>query len=266
MKVATWNVNSIRVRLQTVLDWMVYSQSDVLCLQEIKVTDEEFPTAVFEEQGYYVAVSGQKTYNGVAIVSKEEPIEVMMGFPDYDAAGQKRLIAATIGPLRLINVYIPQGVTPASDKFAYKLDFISELLKYLKQLHVPEEPLILAGDLNIAPEALDVYDPEAMDGEIGFHPKERQVLRTLTDWGLRDVFRLHHQQGGLYSWWDYRAAAFRRDMGLRIDHIWATAPLAAVSTGSGMDKEQRSLAKPSDHIPVWATFDLESLVLLLEEQ
>jgi len=259
MKIATWNVNSIRVRLQTVLDWMANAQPHVLCLQEIKVTDDLFPVASFEDLGYHVAVSGQKTYNGVAIVSKHELTEVLVGFPNYDAEDQKRLIAATIGSLRLVNVYIPNGAAPDSPKFAYKLEFISQLHRYLDQLHRPEEHLILTGDFNIAPEPRDVYDPEAMEGEIGFHPAERAALEELKRWGFEDVFRRHHQECGLYSWWDYRAGAFRRDMGLRIDHIWASLPLAALSVDGGMDKKQRSLPKPSDHIPVWATFDAERI-------
>jgi exodeoxyribonuclease-3 len=257
MKIATWNVNSIRVRLQAVLDWMAQARPDVLCLQEIKVTDELFPASAFEDLGYHVAVSGQKTYNGVAIISRFKVTEVLAGFPDYDAAGQKRLIAATIGQVRVVNVYVPNGSAPDSPKFVYKLEFLSQLRNYLESLHVPGEFLVLAGDFNIAPEARDVYDAEAMDGEIGFHPKERAALVALSSWGFEDVFRQHHKESGVYSWWDYRAGAFRRDMGLRIDHIWASAPLAALSVESGMDKEQRSLPKPSDHIPVWATFDAE---------
>jgi exodeoxyribonuclease-3 len=237
MKIATWNVNSIRVRLEAVLDWMAQSQPDVLCLQEIKVTDELFPVDSFAALGYQVVVSGQKTYNGVAIMSKVEMTEVKTEFPDYDAEGQKRFIAATIGGVRVVNVYVPNGSAPDSPKFAYKLEFIRQLRNYFERLHVPKELLVLTGDFNIAPEPRDVYDADEMEGEIGFHPEER----------------------GLYSWWDYRAGAFRRDMGLRIDHIWASPPLAALSIESGMDKEQRSLHKPSDHIPVWATFDAERI-------
>ncbi len=259
MKIATWNVNSVRVRLQTVLDWMDRAQPDVLCLQEIKVTDEYFPAAAFEALGYHVAVSGQKTYNGVAIISKCSMTEVLTGFPDYDQREQKRLICATIRQVRLINAYVPHGSGPDTPKFFYKLEFIGELHGYLKRWHDTEEPLILTGDLNVAPEARDVYDAEAMDGEIGFHPQERAALEALKNWGFIDVFRQHHEEAGLYSWWDYRAGAFRRNMGLRIDHIWATKPLAGLSLECGMDKEQRALSKPSDHIPVWATFDLGSL-------
>jgi len=259
MKIATWTVNSIRVRLQNVLDWMASAQPDVLCLQEIKVADELFPASSFETLGYHVAVSGQKTYHGVAIISKYHMTQVTTTFPDYDAQEQKRLVAGTIGQVRIINVYVPHGSGPGTPKFAYKLEFIRQLRNYLEQLHDPEELLILTGDLNVAPEARDVYDAEAMEGEIGFHPDERTALDELKNWGLRDVFRRHHNDSGLYSWWDYRAGAFRRNMGLRIDHIWASPPLAALSLASGMDKEQRSLAKPSDHIPVWATFNLSSL-------
>ena len=259
MKIATWNVNSIRVRLQMVLDWMVQSQPDVLCLQEIKVTDELFPIDSFEALGYRVAVSGQRSYNGVAIISKQEINGLQTEFPHYDAEGQKRLIAATIGRMRVVNIYVPNGSAPDSPKFVYKLEFIRQLHSYLKHHHEPRELLVLVGDFNVAPEARDVYDAEEMEGEIGFHPQERAALAELLSWGFEDVFRRHHQERGLYSWWDYRAGAFRRDMGLRIDHIWATIPLAALSVESGMDREQRALVKPSDHVPVWATFDAKRL-------
>jgi exodeoxyribonuclease-3 len=262
MKIATWNVNSIRVRLQAVLDWMAQTQPDVLCLQEIKVTDEVFPADSFEALGYQLAVSGQKTYNGVAIISKYEMTEVETEFPDYDAEGQKRFIAATIGKMRVVNVYIPNGSAPDSPKFVYKLEFIQQLHSYMKHHHEPEELLVLAGDFNVAPEARDVYDAEEMEGEIGFHPEERSALAALKKWGFEDVFRRHHEEGGFYSWWDYRAGAFRRDMGLRIDHIWASPSLASLSLECGMDKTQRSLPKPSDHIPVWATFDAERIALV----
>ena len=261
MKIATWNVNSIRVRLPTVLDWIDQEQPDVLCLQEIKVASELFPSKPFEALGYQLAVSGQKTYNGVAILSRYDVTEVLHGFPDYDAEGQKRLIAATVGPVRVVIVYVPNGSAPDSPKFTYKLEFIRQLRNYMGRLHLIEEHLILVGDLNIAPEPRDVYNAEEMEGQIGFHPKERSALAELKRWGFEDVFRRHHEGGGLYSWWDYRAGAFRRDLGLRIDHIWASAPLASLSLECGMDKKQRSLPKPSDHIPVWATFDLSSLSL-----
>jgi exodeoxyribonuclease-3 len=259
MKIATWNVNSIRVRLEAVLNWMDQAQPDVLCLQEIKVTDELFPVDTFVAPGYQVIVSWQKTYNGVAIISKYEMTEVEPDFPDYDAEGQKRFIAATIGGVRVVNVYVPNGSAPDSPKFAYKLEFIRQLHSYLKQHHQAKELLVLTGDFNVAPEPRDVYDADEMEGEIGFHPEERAALAELMGWGFEDIFRRHHEESGLYSWWDYRSAAFRRDMGLRIDHIWATMPLADLSLESGMDKEQRSLIKPSDHIPVWATFDAERI-------
>jgi exodeoxyribonuclease-3 len=256
MKIATWNVNSIRARLETVRDWMVRARPDVLCLQEIKVTDADFPASAFEELGYRVAVSGEKTYNGVAILSRHDLTSVLVGFPDYAAAGQKRLIAADVGGLRIVNAYIPNGFQPDSPKFVYKLEFIRELRRYLERLHTPGDPLVLVGDFNIAPEARDVYDPQAMEGEIGFHPDERTTLTALKSWGFEDVFRRHHEEAGLFSWWDYRAAAFRRNMGLRIDHIWATPPAAKLSTECAMDREMRALPRPSDHIPVWATFDV----------
>jgi exodeoxyribonuclease-3 len=257
MKIATWNVNSIRVRLETVRDWMAQVRPDVLCLQEIKVTDAGFPASAFEELGYRAAVSGEKTYNGVAIVARKEITSVLIGFPDYDAAGQRRLIAATVGGIRVVNTYIPNGYQPDSPKFAYKLEFITELCRYFESLHTPAEPIVLVGDFNIAPEARDVYDPEAMEGQIGYHPVERAALARLKAWGFDDVFRRHHHEAGLFSWWDYRAGAFRRNMGLRIDHVWATACHAELSTECGMDREMRALPQPSDHVPVWATFASE---------
>ena len=254
VRIATWNVNSIRVRLETVLEWMARARPDVLCLQEIKTADADFPASAFSQVGYRAAVSGEKTYNGVAILSRHDLGSILAGFPDYAAAGQRRLIAATVGGLRIVNAYIPNGFQPDSPKFAYKLEFIGELRRYLEHLHTPAEPLVLVGDFNIAPEARDVYDAQAMEGQIGFHPAERAALSELKDWGLEDVFRRHHDAAGLFSWWDYRAAAFRRNMGLRIDHIWATSPAANLSTECAMDREMRALPRPSDHIPVWATF------------
>ena len=241
------------------MDWMGQTQPDVLCLQEIKVTNELFPVDAFEALGYQVAVSGQKTYNGVAIISKYEMIEVETEFQDYDAEGQKRFIAATTGGVRVVNLYVPNGSAPDSPKFVYKLEFIRQLQNYLQHHQEPKELLVLTGDFNVAPEPRDVYDAEEMEGEIGFHPKERAALAELMGCGFEDVFRRHHAERGLYSWWDYRAGAFRRDLGLRIDHIWATIPLAALSVECSMDKEQRALVKPSDHIPVWATFDAERI-------
>jgi exodeoxyribonuclease-3 len=256
MKIATWNVNSIRVRLQQVLDWMARVQPDVLCMQEIKVSNEQFPTVAFADLGYHLAVSGEKAYNGVAIISKQMLSQVRNGFQDYDAGGHKRLIAATVGNVRLVNAYIPNGSQPDSAKFAYKLEFVRQLRTYLDRLHSPEEHLILTGDFNIAPEARDVYDAEAMEGQIGFHPAERAALAEVKSWGLVDMFRRHHEEAGHYTWWDYRAGAFRRNMGLRIDHIWATGNLAALGTQCAMDREMRALANTSDHIPVWATFEI----------
>jgi exodeoxyribonuclease-3 len=257
VKVATWNVNSIRTRLPTVTDWLIQAGADVVCLQEIKVITEEFPTGALEALGYQVAVSGQKTYNGVAIASRWDLHDIRAGFPHYEARGEKRLISATVGGVRIVNVYIPNGSAPDSPKFGYKLDFIRHVRSYLDELHTRDEPLILTGDFNVAPEERDVYDAALMEGQIGYHPEERAALAVVRDWGFEDVFRRHHPEGGQYSWWDYRGGAFRRNLGLRIDHIWATKPVAVCSTGSGMERNLRALPKPSDHIPVWATFDYE---------
>lgn len=256
MQVASWNVNSLNVRLPHVLDWLDKQKPDVLCIQETKMTDEKFPKAAIEEAGYHCEFFGEKTYNGVAILSRTSPSRVQKGFLDDGATDSKRLLEVEIGPVCIIDVYIPNGQEPGSEKYAYKMDWIERLKKHLNENHRPDELLIVCGDFNVAPEDRDVYNPEAVAGQILVSDQERAAIESLSKWGFVDTFRLHNQEGGLFSWWDYRMMAFRRKMGFRIDHIWATLPLAQKCTRSWIDVEPRKLEKPSDHTPVVSEFDI----------
>lgn len=252
--VATWNVNSIAVRLPQVVDWLERHRPEVLCLQETKTPDEKFPFASFEALGYRVAASGQRTYNGVAILSRLPVEEVWSGLPGDDETAQKRLLSALIGGIQIVNVYVPNGSEVGSEKFAYKLHWLARLRGFLDSRFQPTDAVLLCGDFNIAPEERDVYDPEAARGKVLFHPDEHAALGRIRDWGLVDTLRLSRQEAGLFSWWDYRAAAFRRNLGMRIDHIWVSGPLAERCTASWIDLEPRKRERPSDHTPVLATF------------
>jgi exodeoxyribonuclease-3 len=258
LKIATWNVNSIRARLPHVLRWLGDQRPDALCLQELKVADEEFPREEVEAAGYRCAVAGQKTYNGVAILSLEEPRDVVVGLAHLPGGHplntQRRLLASTIGGVRVISAYLPNGEAVGSEKFAFKLDFFRELREYLGRELSSGRPLCLCGDFNVAPEPIDVYDPPAWEGQVLFSGQERAALAEVRALGFEDCFRRHHAEGGRYSWWDYRMKAFQRKMGLRIDHIWATAPFAGRCTASDIDVEPRRWGRPSDHAPVWAEF------------
>ena len=256
--IATWNVNSIRTRLQAVLDWLEKHHPHVLCLQETKVEDSQFPKEAFWGTGYEAIFTGQKAYNGMAFLSSLPLTDVSFDFQENPNSLQKRYIAATVGGIRWINVYIPNGSAVGSPPFDYKLNFIAKLRGHLEKSYTPKTPLVLVGDFNVAPEARDVYDPVAMDGEILFHPQERAALAHLKEWGLVDLFRLHHEEGGQYSWWDYQMNAFRRNRGLRIDHIWATPLLAGRCTACDIDKAPRTQEKPSDHAPVIATLEVQT--------
>lgn len=255
MRIATWNVNSLRARLELALNWLAEDGPDIVCLQETKVTDDLFPHESLSELGYGVAFAGQKTYNGVAILSRLPIEDVLTSLPGAPGEDEKRFIAATVNGIRVINIYVPNGQEVSSPKFQYKLDWLDCLQTFLQTTHRPEESLALCGDFNIAPEARDLYDPEEWDGEVLFHPDERAAFTRFVDWGLGDTFRMHHEDAGLYSWWDYRGGAFRRNLGIRIDHILATPPLAQRCTDVTLERELRRLPKPSDHIPVVATFE-----------
>ncbi len=249
MKLATWNVNSLKVRLPHVLDWLAFYQPDVLCLQETKLEDANFPAAELAASGYQPLFSGQKTYNGVAILSKLPAEEVAVGIPGF-ADPQKRVLAATIGGVRVINLYVPNGQSVDSDKFQYKLGWLDALMGWLRDELTRYSSLAVLGDFNIAPEERDVHDPKAWEGQVLFSPPEREAFRKLLQLGLSDSFRLFDQPEKSYTWWDYRMNAFRRNMGLRIDHILLSAALAKTCKSCLIDKEARKRERPSDHAPV----------------
>ncbi|MDD2914637.1 MAG: exodeoxyribonuclease III [Gallionella sp.] len=253
MKLATWNVNSLKVRLPQVLEWLAANPVEVLCLQETKQQDGDFPHAELLAAGYHSVFSGQKTYNGVAILSRTPAADVQMGIPDF-ADEQKRVIAATFGTVRVVCVYVPNGQSIDSDKYRYKLAWLDSLNGWLKQELTRYPELALLGDYNIAPEDRDVYDPKAWEGNVLVSEPERRQFRELQQLGMRDSFRLFEQADKSYSWWDYRMMAFRRNLGLRIDHILVSAPLAVRCRGCAIDKTPRKAERPSDHTPVVAEF------------
>ncbi len=253
MKIATWNVNSVRQRLGHVQDWLAANQPDVLALQEIKVVTEAFPAAEFEAIGYCCTVDGQKAYNGVAFLSRSEATDVARGMPAFEDE-QKRVLAASFGDVRCVNLYVPNGQSVGSDKYEYKLRWLTALREYLREALTGYPKIAVVGDFNIAPEDRDVHDPEEWRGQVLCSDAEREKLAALTALGFVDVFRGFEQPEQAFSWWDYRAAAFRRNRGLRIDLILASPALAASCTACGIDVEPRRREQPSDHTPVWATF------------
>lgn len=255
MRIATWNVNSIRVRLPHVLDWLGKHQPDVLCLQETKVTDEDFPAADFEQAGYTAVFSGQKSYNGVATLSRKPARDVACSLPKADGT-QKRLLAASVNGVRIVNVYVPNGEAVGSDKYGYKLAWLKALKAYLKSELETHPKLAVLGDFNIAPEERDVHDPKRWEGSVLFSDKERAAFQGLVATGLADIFRRFDQPLMSFTWWDYRMSAFQRNHGLRIDHILASRALASACQSCHIDPIPRGLERPSDHAPVIAEFDL----------
>jgi exodeoxyribonuclease-3 len=255
MKVASWNVNSIRAREERLRRWLDKQAPDVLCLQELKVADDSFPEDAVRAAGYRAAVHGQRTYNGVAILSRTEPAGVERGFGDGGDDRQARLVSAIIGGVRVVSVYVPNGGEVGSDKWTYKLEWLRRLRRWLNARVSAADPLLLCGDFNVAPEPRDVARPTAWERSVLFHPDARAALEEVRAFGLTDTLRLHHQEAGLYSWWDYRMLAFPKDDGLRIDHIFATAPLARRCTEASIDRDERKGKQPSDHAPVMACFD-----------
>ena len=249
MKIATWNVNSLKVRLPHLLGWLAEQQPDVVCLQETKQQDADFPHAELQAAGYHSVCSGQKTYNGVAILSRDPIADVRTGIPDF-ADEQKRVIAATIADVRIVCVYVPNGQSVDSDKYQYKLNWLAALTAWLKDELAKHPKLALLGDYNIAPEDRDVHDPQAWQGNVLVSEPEREAFKGLAALGLRDAFRLFEQDAKSYSWWDYRMLAFRRNQGLRIDHILISEALQC--TACVIDKTPRKLERPSDHTPVIA--------------
>ena len=251
MKLATWNVNSLNVRLTHVLDWLRTHQPDALCLQELKQEDVKFPLAAFDDIGYHAVFDGQKTYNGVAILSRTRAEDVSKGMPGF-ADEQKRVIAATIQGVRVVCVYIPNGQSIDSDKYQYKLRWLDALAGYMQKEIAEFADVVLLGDYNIAPEDRDVHDPKAWEGQVLCSVPERSALQRLVDLGLKDSFRLFPQPERSYSWWDYRMNGFKRNLGLRIDHILLTPGVAARCESASIDIEPRKWERPSDHAPVVA--------------
>jgi exodeoxyribonuclease III len=257
MRIATWNVNSIRTRLDQLGGWVARAAPDVVCLQETKVEDERFPMEAINELGYQAAICGQKSYNGVAILAR-----FGLGIEDVkrhlegdDATSHKRLIAATVEGVRIVNVYVPNGQAVGTEAFAYKLGWFERLRLDLEKNHNPEQEIMVCGDFNVAPEPIDVHDPKKWEGQILFHPDERAALKRLMSWGLVDVLRERHAEPKIFSWWDYRMGAFKRNAGLRIDLALMTRPLVARCKDAWVDKAPRELDRPSDHAPVVVQID-----------
>lgn len=251
MRIATWNVNSLKVRLPHVLDWLAKHQPDALCLQETKLEDVNFPLQAIAEAGYHSVFSGQKTYNGVAILTRTPAADVQMGIPGFDDP-QKRVLAATCGDTRVICVYIPNGESVESDKYQYKLKWLAALTEWLRAETATHAKFALLGDYNIAPEDRDVWDVKEWQGKVLFSAPEHAAFQGLLALGLTDSFRLFEQPERSFSWWDYRMNAFRRKLGLRIDHILLSQALAKTCTSCIIDVEPRKLERPSDHAPVMA--------------
>jgi exodeoxyribonuclease-3 len=254
MKLATWNVNSLKVRLPQVLEWLAAKRPDAFCLQETKTEDANFPLAEIAAAGYEPVFSGQKTYNGVAILCRNKATDAAAGIPGFDDP-QKRVISATVGGVRVVCVYIPNGESVESDKYRYKLDWLARLTAWLKAELQMHPRLVLLGDYNIAPEERDVHDPKAWEGKVLFSEPERAAFRALIGLGLEDSFRLFDQPEKSFSWWDYRMNGFKRNLGLRIDHILLTQELVKRCTSCSIDREMRAKERPSDHAPVVAEIE-----------
>jgi len=254
MKIASWNVNSLRVRLPQVLDWLKTEQPDVLALQETKLTDDLFPAQAFRDLGYEIAFSGQPTYNGVALIARQPIEDVVTDIPGFEDH-QRRVMAATIGGLRVIDLYVVNGEAVGSEKYAYKLNWLNAVHDWVRGELSRHPDMVVLGDFNIAPDDRDVHDPKAWHEKILCSTPEREALQRLCALGLEDVFRRFDQPEKSFSWWDYRMNGFRRNLGLRIDLVLASTPLAARCTASGIDRTPRGLERPSDHAPAWARFD-----------
>lgn len=254
-KIATWNVNSLRVRLPQVLLWLERFKPDVLALQEIKLTDADFPIEAIEAAGYRAVFAGQRTYNGVAILSREKASHIITDLPTFDDV-QRRVLGVTIGSIRILNLYIPNGESVQSEKYQYKLNWLQNLKLLLKSELEQYPQMIILGDFNIAPDEVDVYNPERWVGQVLFSEPERSAFKDMLDIGFVDCFRKVNPNEVAFSWWDYRMNAFKRNMGLRIDHVLASAGLSLHCVECRIDKAARSADRPSDHAPVVAEFQL----------
>ena len=255
MKIATWNVNSLNVRLPHVLEWLSANTPDVLVLQEIKQVTDVFPVDEFSDAGYRSIASGQKTYNGVAVISREQPGDPATDFPGFEDP-QRRMLAVTVDDVRIVNLYVPNGQAVGTEKYEYKLGWLAALRKFIEGEIDLHDNIVILGDFNIAPTDEDVHDPEKWGDAILCSPPERAALQALLSLGLTDVFRKFEQPEKSFSWWDYRAAGFRRNAGLRIDLILGSDTMTRLCTASYVDKEPRRWERPSDHAPVVAEFDL----------
>jgi len=253
MKIATWNVNSVRARLPRVVDWLEQKRPDVVCLQEIKCLDEQFPREAIEELGYNVETFGQKTYNGVAILSKQRIEDVERGFPGDALDAQRRVMLATIGDVLLLNVYVVNGEEVGSAKFAYKLEWMAKLADFVAQRLDMREKVVITGDFNVTFDDRDIYDPAAWREKVLCSTPERQALQRVMQPGLVDAFRRFNEEPGHYTWWDFRTRGFERGLGLRIDHFLMSEPALAACSGIEIDQLARGGEKPSDHAPVIAT-------------
>jgi len=249
MKIATFNVNSIRARKERVLRWLARESPDVACLQELKAEEKDMPLAELDALGYKVAAAYQKTYNGVAILSRRPLADVAVGLGDDEDDAQARVVAATIDGVRVVSVYVPNGQDVGSDKWQYKLRFYERLGRYLDLRCDLSRPFVIGGDYNVAPDARDVHKPRDWEGTVLYHPEARAALERVRARGLHDTFRLVHQEAGRYSWWDYRAGGFQRDDGLRIDQLYASASLAERLGDAYIDRREREGEGPSDHAP-----------------
>ena len=258
LKIATWNVNSVKARKERLLAWLARHDPDILCLQELKAENAAFPLSEVNAAGYQAFLCGQKTYNGVAILAKRDLVDPHLGLDDEHVDPQARLVEASVAGIRVVCAYVPNGGELLSDKWQYKLAWLARLLKHLERRHSKQAPLVLCGDLNIAPDDTDVARPDEWRNTVLCAPAVREAFQRLTAWGLHDVLRAHHPEGGVYSYWDYRMLGFQKNNGLRIDHILATATLANTCTSASVDREERKGKLPSDHAPVIAEFDWQS--------
>lgn len=251
MKIATWNINSVRARQERLLGWLKAHAPDVLCLQELKCVEDDFPLQAVRDAGYHCAVYGQKTYNGVAILSRQPVDDIERGLGDGVDDGQARVISASVGGVRVFSVYAPNGQSVGSPAYQFKLEWYARFRAVLDKRFGSSDALLLAGDWNVAPEPADVHDPALWEGQTLFSIPERKALAELTAFGLVDLYRKHHADPGKFTWWDYRQLAFPKNKGLRIDHLFATATVAERCTAAEIDREARKGQQPSDHAPVW---------------
>ena len=255
MKIATWNVNSIRKRMPLLLEWLARHAPDVVCLQETKVQDSEFPALPLRDAGYHTRFRGAKAYNGVAILTRAEPQAVFYGFREGPDSEDVRVLEVAVGGVRILNTYVPQGYRVGSDKYAFKLDWFRRLREFFAERFDPRQPLVWTGDMNVAPEPIDVFHPEHRVNDVDFHIDARRAYAETAGWGFVDVFRKLHPERVQYTYWDYFRNALENNWGWRIDHIMATAPLAERCRACDVDMEPRRAPGASDHTIVWAEFD-----------